>query len=358
MLSNKQLFQGALIFSMALLTISCSSEESAKTKEIETVRPVKLLNIGSMKNSSMLSYPAVIQAGRSSNLAFQVSGKVTSISVSESQEVNKGDILAKLDARDYQAQLNVAQAEFDKSESEFTRSKGLYEKNIISRIEFEALKAQRDINKARLDTAIKSVDDTVLVAPYAGNISKVNLKSNQIIQQGEAVISLLALNTLEAKINLPSSIIAKAKESSYKTPVYVVLNAAPEQKISAFVKEVSLEANPESQTYQVTFYFPAQDGLNILPGMNARVFFSDPSKTNTEEAISVPMTALAQQENNLFVWVVDESNMTVSKRLVTIEDGIGEELLIKSGLSKNETIVTSGVPYLSEGMKVRAWVKD
>ena len=114
---------------------------------------------------------------------------------------------------------------------------------------------KKDINKAKLESAQKALNDTVLRAPYSGNISKIDLKNNQVIQQGNPVISMLALTKLEAKINLPSNIVAKAKVENYNNPIHIVLNAAPEQEIPAFIKEVSLEADPASQTYEVTFYF-------------------------------------------------------------------------------------------------------
>lgn len=358
MLLLNKYFRGPLLIIITVLFAGCDSETQTTQNSSEKIRPVKLLNVGNSKNSSLLSFPAVIQAGRTSNLAFQVSGIVTSIKVNESMEVKKGDVLATLDPRNYQVKVNVAQAQFDKSASEFNRTKELFNKNIISLTEYEALRAERDINKAKLETAQKSLDDTVLLAPYTGNISKINLKSNQTVQQGSPVISMLALTKLEAKINLPSSVIAKAKEADQQSPVYIVLNAAPQQKIPAFLKEVSLEADSESQTYQVTFYFSPQDGLNILPGMNARVFFKDPSNADLKELVSIPMTALNKQNDSLFVWVLNENSMTVSKREVTIEDGVGENLTVKTGLVKGETIVTAGVSFLSEGMKVRPWVKN
>jgi len=358
MLLFNQYFRNALLLSMSILFVGCDSEVKVTKNKPETIRPVKLLYIGSSKSSNLLSFPAVIQAGRSSNLAFQVSGVVTSIKVNESMEVKKGDVLATLDPRDYQVQVAVAKAQFDKSESEFSRSQGLFKKNIISLIKYESLRAERDVNKAKLETAQKSLDDTVLLAPYAGNISKIDLKSNQTVQQGNEVISMLALTKLEATINLPSSIIAKSQESNTQSPVYIVLNAAPEQKIPALIKEVSLEADSQSQTYQVTFIFSPQAGLNILPGMNARVFFQDPSKVNSAQDVRIPMTALTKQDESLFVWVFNAESMTVSKRIVTIEDGVGESLTVKSGLVKGETIITAGVSFLSEGMKVRPWVKN
>ena len=341
-----------------LFLLGCDTESALKTAVETGVRPVKMMTVGGNQNNALLSFPAVIQAGRSSNLAFQVSGIVTEIKVTESQEVNKGDILAVVESTDYKVQRDVAQSEYDESESEFIRSQSLFKKSIISRMEFEGIKAKRDINKAKLESAQKALNDTVLRAPYSGNISKVDLKNNQVIQQGNPVISMLALTQLEAKINLPSKIVAKAKVENYNNPIHIVLNAAPEQDIPAFIKEVSLEADPASQTYEVTFYFEPQSGLNILPGMNARVVFQDPSQSNENLQVNIPVTSITAQGDKIFVWVLDEKSMSVTKRKITLKDGIGERLQVVQGLSKGEVIITAGVSYLSEGMQVRPWVKN
>lgn len=344
---------------LALLTLGCNSEmDNDGTQQKDKARPVKLLTIESSQNSSLLSFPAVIQAGETSQLAFQVNGVVASVNVMESMEVKKGDILATLDTRDYQTQLDAAKAEYTKSNSEYQRTKKLFKKGIVAQVKLEESKAKKDIHKAELATAQKAVNDTALVAPYAGYISTVELKKNQTIQQGKAVISLLSLTKLEAKINLPSSIVANAKENNENNTIHIVLNAAPNQKIPASLKEASLMADQQSQTYAVTFNFEPQQGLNILPGMTARVFFQDPTKDFSKNVIEIPMQAISKQDEALFVWVLDEDNMKVTKRNIQIADDVGENIIVTNGLSQSDIIVTAGVAYLSEGMTVRPWTKN
>ena len=58
-----------------------------------------------------------------------------------------------------------------------------------------------------------------------------------------------------------------------------------------------------------------------------------------------------------YVWVVDEDTMTVSRREVTIADGIGEYAIVTDGLSAGETIITAGAAFIAEGMQVRPWTE-
>lgn len=358
MLSTHNYLRKIPLLVVSMFILGCNTDTVKSETEANVIRPVKMMSVGINSQAEILSFPAVIQAGRSSNLSFQVSGIVTDVRVTESQKVNKGDVLAVIDSADYKVQRDIAKSEHDKSESEFIRSLSLFKKNIISKMEFEGIKAKRDINKSKLESAQKALNDTVLVAPYTGNISKINLKENQVIQQGSSVVSMLALTKLEAKINLPSNIIAKAKVESYNNPIKIVLNAAPEREIPAFVKEISLEADTASQTYEVTFYFEQQTGLNILPGMNARVLLQDPTQDVNSQIVSIPLTSITTEADALSVWVLDEKTMRVSKRKVVLKDSVGESMQVTQGLTKGEVIITAGVSYLSEGMQVRPWVKN
>ena len=160
-------------------------------------------------------------------------------------------------------------------------------------------------------------------------------------------------------INLPSSIIAGAKEQKGpRTSSYLTLSVAPDRRIPALYKEATLDADATSQTYEVTFTFKAPKDLNVLPGMNATIWFKNPTESISETPkVSVPLTAIVTDGEQKYVWVVNRESMVVTRRNITLEDGIGANLNVSSGLELGETIVAAGVASLSEGMKVRLWAK-
>jgi len=90
--------------------------------------------------------------------------------------------------------------------------------------------------------------------------------------------------------------------------------------------------------------------------MNAVVWFKDPSKSTANlNKLSVPLTAIAIDGEQKYVWVVNKDSMRVSRRDIVIEAGVGVNLNITSGLEVGEMIVAAGVSHLSEGMQVRPW---
>jgi len=343
-----------------LFLVACDSESPLPENKTATlIRPAKLIEIGQTISDNLLNYPAVIKSQQLSTLSFEVAGVVKELLVVEAQRVKQGDVLARLDQRDLQAKLKSARAQFDNTDAEYQRAVRLIKEDAISRSELEQRKSKRDVNRAQFETAEKAFQDSVLVAPYAGNIARVSIRKHQAIQAGEPAIEILGTGGLEAAINLPASIMAKAKEQKGpKTDSYLILSAAPERRIPILFKEATLDADVASQTYEVTFSFTAPEDLNILPGMNATIWFKDPGESVSKiSKVSVPLTAIATDDDQKYVWVVDRETMIVSRRNITVEDGVGANLNVSSGLESGETIVAAGISFLSERMKVRPWSK-
>lgn len=349
-----------LTFSMIFTLVACDSEgpiPAASTTNL--IRPAKLLEVGFTSSDDFLNYPAVIQSQQLSTLGFEVSGVLKELLVVEAQRVELGEVLARLDQRDLQAKLNSAHAQFDNANTEYQRAVRLMKEDAIARSVLDQRLSQRDVYKAQLETAEKALQDSVLAAPYEGNIAKIYVREQEVIKAGNPAISILGRGGLEASINLPSSILARS--GNQKTPgtlSYIVLDAAPDRRIPAKFKEISLEADAASQTYELRFTFNAPQGLIVLPGMSATVWFKDPGDSSKQvNKASIPLTAIATDGDQKYVWVVKRESMTVTRRNITLEDSIGDHLNVTSGLKIGETIVSAGVSSLSEGMQVRPWSK-
>ncbi len=346
------------LFTAFLLTACDAKAPISQTQTEPEVRLAKLFTVTLSTSNDFLNYPAVINSQKLSKLSFEVGGVLKELMVVEAQKVKKGEILAKLDQEDLQAKLKSAQSQYKNSDTEYKRALRLIKEDAISKSKFEERKSKRDVSKSSLEIAQKALKNSLLIAPYDGSISKVSIKKQQIVQAGESAIDILGKGGMEAKINLPSSIIAKSKaQKEHATDSYIILDASPDLHIPILFKEASLEADASSQTYEVTFTFDAPNDLIILPGMNAVVWFKDPSIGTTAKKITAPLTAIASDGDKKYVWVVDKNSMSVSKKSVVIESDVGTNVSILNGLEEGDTIVSAGVSFLSEGIKVTPWSK-
>jgi RND family efflux transporter MFP subunit len=157
-------------------------------------------------------------------------------------------------------------------------------------------------------------------------------------------------------VNVPASVIARSQEAENRK-AFVLLDAAPDTRIEATFKSASLLADSTSQTYAVTFTFDPPGNLVVLPGMHATLELGQAQRTTDSQSqrVSVPLSAILSDGTARYVWIVDQDSMTVSKREVTISDGIGDSAVVTEGLALGETIATAGASYLAEGMQVRPW---
>lgn len=348
-----------VLCAVIIITLSlsaCDSSDEAITDTL-VVRPVKLITVSAVEAIETNQFPAVIGANRLFELSLQVGGMLQTFPVKDAQQLKQGDLIAKLDQRDLKSAADSAKAQFQSAEQEYQRAVRLAEEDAIARNVLEQRKTQFDVNKAQLEQAEKALADSVLRAPFNGVVAQTMVKKLQIVSPGEVIIKLMGEALFKATIDLPASFVARIPKEESKSDnrrAFVILDAAPNQLIKAEFKEATLLADTASQTYAVTFTFPPPVNLTVLPGMNATV---ELRIDNTAQAVrvAVPMDAILSDGKSQYVWLVDRSAMTVTKRDVSVANGVGKTLVIMSGLSEDETIVGAGAAYLSEGMKIREW---
>ncbi len=346
----------AILLSLILLS-ACSGKPEDLGPQAEKIRPAKLVTVSQASTSRSFSFPAIIEAENSSELTFQVGGQITELTVLEGDEVRKGQVIARVEQRDYQNSFVQAQAQYDNAETEYQRAKRLVDQDAISRSVLETRETNRDVAKAALDSAKKTSGDTVLRAPFAGYISKVFVKRYQNIQAKEPIANLQS-NEVVAIINAPADIVARTPQLE-PTDVHVTLDAAIDMPMPGIFKEASGQADPATQTYEISFRFPSPDNLFILPGMTATVtssFKFNDLATIVPSGIAVPIAAVIAEGDSLFVWKVDPASMEISKAIIVTGMGMSEtEVVVISGLNNGDTIVAAGGSFLHSGMKVRAW---
>lgn len=339
----------------AMLLSACGSKEEIVQEE-PVVRPVKLLTLKKASSLETRRFPVVIEAATSRTLSFNSGGLVEEISVKESQRVEVGDVVARLVTRDFQNQLDSAKAQFDNAEEEYQRAVRLFDQNAIAKSGLEQRKSQRDVAQAQFDSAEKALNDATLVSPISGVVTSVAGSTLQNIGPGEPVATIVSIDGLQATVNLPATLMSRI-DSRTNRKASVILDAAPASPVEATFKEASLEADPTTQTFGLTFTFDSPKGFIVLPGMSATMVLTSMGQESDDgnSSVSVPLGAVVSQGDLRFVWVVDDSTMIVSRREVQISDSIGESVTVVSGLSVGETIAAAGSSYLSEGMEVRAW---
>ena len=317
------------------------------------IRPVKLIQVESAEDVRTLVLPAVIEAAASSDLSFQVGGFLMSVAVREGETVKRGSVVARLEPRDFKNSLAQAQAQFNQAEAEYERSKRLIATHSIARSVHVQRETDLRVAEATLDSAKKALDDSVLVAPFDGVVSRIVTDPDQNVTPRQAIVTLHSRGKEKAVVEMPATVAARSRQIA-PINAFIELDALGGEKIPAAFLSTETQADPVTQTFKVSFMFqPPKDGL-VLPGMSGTLHLKMKlALDGTTETIKVPLEAILSSGGVQYVWLVDTETMTVTKQPVVVDEWVGDAVRIASGIKPGDNIVGAGAAYLHEGMQIR-----
>ncbi len=347
-----------VLLAMALLLGGCSKEEVEK--KVEVVRPVKVMTVKAATASFSHGFPGKVRASRRSELSFKVSGPLVALPVEEGQHVKKGDLVAQIQMRDFQTALDEARARNLEAEKQFRRYKELYAKKQVSQADYDRYRAARDVARAQLEDARNRLQDSSLLAPFDGIISKRFVENFQKVQAKEPIVNLQDITRIEILVNVPEQLMAELRDKK-ELRIHASFETIPGKEFPLTVKEFSTQADPATQTYQVVTVMDQPAEANILPGMTAMVTAqTGPGRHDAARTILIPAIAVMDAPGNEpYVWLLDKKTSTAHKVRVTVGRLEGSKnIFIKDGLKDGDVVIVAGIMQLEEGMKVRPWEKQ
>jgi RND family efflux transporter MFP subunit len=342
-----------LCASSALIITSCKGEKDIESTPI--TRPVKTMVLGASEEVG-ITYPGTVQGTQRSNLSFRVAGPLIDLPIREGDWVEKGQLLARIDPRDYKIALAQAKADYVEALADYNRYQELYERDAVALADLDVRRAKRDIAKAKMDDAAAALSDTYLKAPYSGYVGARYVVNYEYVQAQQDILSLQDVSKVEIVVDIPENLIAIAKTDQPEGELYATFQTAPDQEFPLEIKEIAAQADPRTLTYRVTLIMPQPEGINVLPGMTAQVHATGSAPVNEEyPKFIVPAYAVfAADDGSQRVWIIDQKDNTVHQRKIKVGRVTGEEdIEILDGLKPGEMIALTGVTALREGMKVR-----
>lgn len=331
---------------------------------MEIIRPVRFAEVITTGGKRIRTFSGVAKAGTESNLSFKVAGTIQQIPVQVGDQVNQGQLLAKMDPADYQLQvqeaeaaLRQAQSQARNAESNYGRIQVLYENNNASqndletaRTAFESATAQVESIQNRLQLAELRVSYTDLKAPSEGQIASIDADVNENVSVGRSIMTLVSGEKPEVEIAVPEVLISSVQQGSQ---CEIEFDALPNQRFRAIVSEVGIAPTRFATTFPVIARIDSSDS-RIRPGMTADVLLTLVSQSSEQKTI-IPAIAVGEDRNGTFVYVLEPSDSTYNlarRRDVIVGNLTSEGMEILSGLVEGELVATAGVHQLQDAQKV------
>jgi RND family efflux transporter MFP subunit len=330
--------------------------------QIKDSRPVKMMTLGSAGTSAKLEYPGVVDSIQQVDLGFEVAGQIIELPIISGQEIMKGDLLARLDPRDYKAARDAAASHLRAMSAANGRAQRIFEQNAGSQAEVDDALRNFRVAEEELKTAQKALDDTYLRAPFSGQIAEIPADNFDNVEAKEKILLLHDITSLEMDVTVPERDVAlsppglSVEELSRILQPEVEVSTVPGQRFPATYKKIDFAADPVTRTYPATFNFANPAHLTILPGMTGRIILhvkaeDVPKKIKSGFMIPASATAIDKQ-SNAYIWRVDPETMRVSRTRVELGVMSGANVQIRNGIKQGDRIAISGVHHLREGMKV------
>ncbi len=332
---------------------------------------------------SVLDASGYVTPRRIATVSSKITGKVQDVLIEEGMRVEEGQILARLDAADAQAQATLSQSQLAASEAalgEAQAQRVLAEKTLRrtrelttaklqpqsaldqAQADFDARRArllqlQRQVQVARDQLAVSAlnVDNTVVRAPFAGVIVAKAAQPGEMISPVSAgggftrtgIGTLVDMDSLEVQVDVNEAYIGRVKPSQ---PVEAVLNAYADWRIPASVIAIIPTADRSKATVKVRIALDIRDP-RIVPDMGVRVSFLDENAAaGSAGGVWVPTRAVLGEGADAAVFIVADG---IAKRVsVTLGDTRDAERRVLTGIDVGATVVLSPPRELADGRRV------
>ncbi|KPF67383.1 hemolysin secretion protein D [Bosea sp. AAP35] len=343
------------VLGAAALLAGCNEEQHAKAP---SPRPV-ISVVATPQTARSWGFAGTVEPRYTSDIGFQVLGRIVSRDVNVGDVVKQGDRLARLDpvayelaVRSAQADLASASARLDNADATEARQRKLLSQDISNQAQFDAAtqvleSAKAAVTRARadLDKAREQLGYTELRADFDGVVITVEAELGQVVQPGQTVVSVARPDIREAVVDLPESI---GRDLKAQMRFDIALQVDPSVKTTGSVREIAPQADPATRTRRVriTLDNPARS-FRLGTTINATV------TQQVSPGIELPPTALLERDGKTMVWVVDPATRTVSIQEVTLTARDRSVVRILDGLTAGTRVVTAGVNSLTPGQTVK-----
>jgi multidrug efflux system membrane fusion protein len=306
-----------------------------------------------------------VQASYTVKIASQVDGKLERVLFTEGQHVEKGDLLAKIDPRPYQAALDQAKAKKDQdaalliaAEKDLVRSQTLALKNYQSQqivdqqqARVDQLKASIAADQAAIETAQTQLDYTNIVAPIGGRIGMRLVDPGNLLRASDAtaITGLVATRPAAVVFTLPARFLPDLRNAGARGPVEVTAFDQDNRRQLAIGTLLLIDnaIDQATATVRLKAMFANEDEA-LWPGsfVNARVRLE-----TRPNAVVIPAVAVQRGPKGLFTWVVTDGNVA-QPRTIQVDANSDNLTIVASGVAEGERVVTDGQYKLQTNVPV------
>ena len=339
-----------------LVIVGIKALQILKMKSAPMMMPPTTVSSAPVKEedwSPMLSSVGSISAVQGAVVSTELGGTVAEIKFPNGSVAKQGDVLVKLDASSEEAQLRTAEADLELARADLQRSQDLATRKVISKAELDSAESKFKQKQGTVDNMRAMIVKKEVRAPFAGQLGIRQVNVGQMINAGQQVVSLQALDPVYVDFALPQQHLANLSQG---LEVHVQTDALPGREFVGKLTALNSSVDPVTRNVGLQATLENRDHA-LRPGMFAKIDVVLPEK---EKTLVVPGSAVSYAPYGDSVFVIEkkkepktgkESQM-IRQQFVRVGEARGDFISITQGLEPGQTIVSTGVFKLRNGMPV------
>ena len=341
----------AMGFAMLCLT-NCKSKKEGEKKEGEEKEQVQFLVTSPLKRDTTANtqYVSQIKSIQHIELRALERGYLKKIYVDEGQLIKKGQLMFQIQAIQYEAEVQKAQAEANYAEIEYKNTKLLADSNIVSKNELALSRAKFDKAKAELSVSQVHLGFTKIRAPFDGIMDHFYVREGSLLAEGDLLTTLSDNSKMWVYFNVPEAEYLNIKTHHNKDNMLNVklLMANNEMfKFPGIVQTVEADFNNETGNIAFRATFPNPERL-LRHGETGNIIITKPLKG----ALMIPQKTTFEVLEKKYVYVIDKDNV-VKSREIKIAAELQYIFVVESGLKEGDKILLEGLRQVSENQKIK-----
>lgn len=389
---------GAVALVSTLGTWACSTPANGSSVEAAAPQPLAIgtATVESRAIDRYLRVTGSIAADEQAEVGAEAAGRIVATPVERGTRVTQGTVLVRISPSETSAQLaeaeaNAAQIEarlglsgtgsfdprtvpdvmnakasLDWAQAEFDRIRSLLDQKVVSQSEYDQRRTQveaarqqyqvalnsaeqsyRSLQAARARVALarKSLDDTVVRAPFSGIVAERLVSVGDYVTKGTRVATVVRVDPLRVELTVPEQHVSLVRVGQ---PVRLTVDAYPGQEFAATVRFVSPSVRSDQRALTVEAVAPNSDG-RLKPGLFATALLRQP---DAAPALLVPRSSVETVSGTSRVYVVKDGR--AEERIVTTGEAVGDSIEVTSGLQKGEQLAAEPKGRLTDGQAVAA----
>ena len=284
--------------------------------------------------------PAVLDINNSATITTMQPGKLARFDIEIGTHVTKGQLIGKIDSKQREIGIKSTDVTIKKLEDDIKRTKDLIAGDAAPSNSIIDLNYNLETSKIQKENMLQQIADNNIYAPISGIITQKNTNAGEFANPGTPLATIMDVSFLKAIVYVSEKIVYQLNVGQ---STQITSSVFPNKTITGNIKYIAPKGD-ENHNYRVEILIP---NSGYKAGTYVTVKFNT---KKTGEALQIPKSALVEGVKNPYVYVANGNNIAVRK--IELGEEVGQNIVVTSGLTASEKVITSGQINLSPSSKI------